>query len=156
MAIRGEIEQQMAKYHKLKFYDREWFEEKYLGEGLNCRQIADLIGNVTRQAVWKKLKGYGIPVRSKDDSIFMVDGKRCKVSQGYFWIWKPYHPRQNGGYVKRSVLVLEKKLRRSLENGEFPHHVDGNRMNDDPQNLELTDRSSHMKIHLANGDLTKH
>lgn len=132
---------------KLIGFEKAWFEEKYLGDGLSCQQIADLIGNVTRQGVWKKLRQLRIPMRSKEDAVFTVDGKRCTVSQGYFWIWNPYHPRQNRGYVKRSVLVLEEKLGRSLAEGEFPHHIDGNRMNDHPDNLEPTNRSEHMSIH---------
>ncbi len=137
----------VASCQKLESYDKAWFEDKYLREGLNCRQIADLIGNVTRQGVWKKIKKLGIPIRSRDDSIFMADGKRCWVSQGYFWIWNPYHHRANNGWVKRSVLNLEEKLGRLLKEGEFPHHIDGNRMNDDPDNLVSTDRSNHMSIH---------
>jgi len=132
---------------KLADYTKDWFEEKYLGEGLSCTQIANLIGNVTRGGVWQKLKKLGIPIRSKKDSIFMVDGKKCWVSQGYFWIWNPYHNRANHGWVKRAVLNLEHKLGRPLNDGEFPHHIDGSRMNDDPDNLEITDRSNHMSIH---------
>lgn len=153
MASFDEISQTMASRHKLESYGKDWFEEKYLGEGLNCRQIADLIGGITRQAIWKRLKKFDIPIRSKGDAILWVDGQRCKISQDYFWIWNPYHLRANGGYVKRSVLVLEEKLGRKLDEGEFPHHVDGNRMNDDPDNLTITDRSNHMKIHIKNGDI---
>jgi len=137
---------------KLNAYDKDWFEEKYLSEGLSCTQIANLIGNVTRGGVWKKLKVLGIPLRSKKESIFMVDGKRCRISQGYFWIWNPHHNRANNGWVKRAVLVFEEKLGRSLTNGEFPHHKDGNRMNDDPENLDSTDRSKHMSIHKPIND----
>lgn len=135
---------------KLKI-NSEWLRHKYVDENLSCQQIAALLKSmdfiVTRQWIWKKLKKLNIKIRSKVDAIFYEDGQRCKVSQGYFWIWKPEHPRANGDYVKRAVLNLEKKLERPLQNGEMPHHIDNNRMNDDPPNLIVTDRSEHGKIH---------
>lgn len=131
----------------MKKLDKDWLEKKYLNDHLSCREIADIIGDITRQGIWKKLKKMGIPIRSKKDAIFIDHGNRCKISQGYFWIYKPDHPRCNYKYVKRAVLVIEEKIGRPLFNGEFPHHVDGNRMNDDPDNLEITNRSKHMKDH---------
>lgn len=135
---------------------KEWLKRKYFEEGLSCEQIAGLLGNCSRQAVFKRLRLFGIPTRSKREKIFFVDGQRCKISQGYFWIWAPYHPRQNGGYVKRAVLNLEKKLGRSLADSEIVHHNDGNRLNDAPGNLEVTNTSEHMRIHRANGDIYPH
>ena len=127
--------------------DTEWLRHKYFDEGLSCQRISEILGNVTRQGVYLKLKRVGIKARSKRDAVFYADGNKCKISQGYFWIWMPEHPRSNGGYVKRSVLNLESKIGRFLRNGEMPHHKDENRMNDDPENLEITNRSKHAKIH---------
>ena len=72
---------------------------------------------------------------------------KIQVYQGYAWLKGNGHPRSNSGKVKRSVLVLEKKLGRSLRPGEMVHHIDGNRLNDDPTNLEITTRSLHMSQH---------
>lgn len=127
---------------------KEWFEKKYLNDHLSCREIASLIGDVSHTAVHKKLRQFSIPIRSPKDAIFYDNGNQCKLSQGYFWIYQPDHPRANYKYVKRAVLVLEKKLGRHLRIGEFPHHIDGSRMNDDPANLEITNRSIHMSQHF--------
>jgi len=70
-----------------------------------------------------------------------------KISQGYVWVKNRWHPKANRGYVKRAILVLEQKLGRELTPEEMSHHIDGNRMNDDPANLEVTTRSEHMSIH---------
>jgi len=122
----------------------------YEEEKMSCQEIADVVGGITRQGIWKILKRNGIKTRSKEDAIFYENGNRCKISQGYFWIHKPDHPRSNGGYVKRCVLSLENKLGKHLNDGEFPHHIDGNRLNDSPENLEPVTRSSHFTIHLLN------
>jgi hypothetical protein len=44
--------------------------------------------------------------------------------------------------------VMEKKLGRPLQPGEIVHHVDEVKRNNDPDNLELTNRSDHIRHHL--------
>jgi hypothetical protein len=46
---------------------------------------------------------------------------------------------------------MEKKLGRKLKPGEVVHHIDENKRNNDPENLSLTDGSSHTKNHFPNG-----
>ncbi len=133
---------------KEKVFSPDILKQKYLDQHLSCQKIADEIGNITRQGVWKALRRNGIKTRSKEDAIFHDNGQRCKIFLGYVWIYFPDHPRPYHKYVKRSTLSLEKKLGRYLLPGEFAHHVDENRLNDDPSNLELTDRSEHFSTHF--------
>ncbi len=129
------------------FVDSEWLKRKYLVEKLSCPEIADLLGNVSRQGVFKHLKGLGIRIRSKKDALFSKDGEQCKFFLGYVWIYNPSHPRAYHNYVKRATVHLEKKLGRYLEEGEFAHHGDGNRLNDHPDNLELSNLHEHPGLH---------
>ncbi len=66
-------------------------------------------------------------------------GGRHKTSQGYIRVYAPNHPRAqgHGGYVAEHHIVMEKKLGRYLEAHETVHHEDGNRQNNDPDNLQL-------------------
>lgn len=48
---------------------------------------------------------------------------------------------------------MEEKLGRKLSSDEIVHHKDGNKLNNNPDNLEITNRREHMNIHRE--DLTK-
>lgn len=86
-------------------------------------------------------------------------GKRGKLSpnwkggihfrRGYVMIYKPDHPFcNNHGYVKRSRLVMEKKLGRYLKPGEITHHANHIRDDDREENLMLLGtKSEHGKFH---------
>src|SRR5690554_128991 len=47
-------------------------------------------------------------------------------------------------------LIMERKLGRKLESHELVHHIDGNKLNNHPDNLALTNRSEHARQHRDN------
>ena len=50
-------------------------------------------------------------------------------------------------YSGQHRVVMEKKLGRALTPDEIVHHRNEVKTDNDPDNLELTDRSSHVRIH---------
>jgi HNH endonuclease len=60
--------------------------------------------------------------------------------------FKSYH------WERQHIVVMERVLGRALEQGEVVHHIDGNKQNNDPTNLDVMTVEEHNACHgrLAN------
>jgi len=65
------------------------------------------------------------------------------ISDGYAMVLL-----RDGTRVALHRIIAENKLGRELESDEIVHHINGNRLDNSPDNLYITDRSEHMKIHF--------
>ena len=89
--------------------------------------------------------------RSAGPSNPMWAGGMALNSQGYVEIHAPGHPRRNSkGRVSRYRLVMEHHIGRYLEYGEVVHHIDGDKTNDNIENLMLfPNNGEHIAYHAA-------
>lgn len=79
------------------------------------------------------------------------EGKR--ILRGYVQVWAPKYKRAKhqgwcNGYIAEHIIVMQGLLGRLLKEGEIVHHLDGNKLNNDPINLELMTRARHTSLHL--------
>lgn len=82
------------------------------------------------------LKEYVKSQPKREDSPSWKGGRR--VDDGYVFIYMPQHPRaKRNGYIREHTVVMEKKIGRYLLPNENVHHKDGNKINNNPNNLEL-------------------
>lgn len=119
------------------------------GEGKTIAEIAALHGcsNHPVKAALRRLR-LSRPAKPRDgvlggDKNPAWTGGRRHRSDGYIEVWTPT------GVRLEHQIVMEQKLGRSLTPGEVVHHIDGNKANNDPANLQLTTQSEHIREHLA-------
>lgn len=91
----------------------------------------------------KKVRHYGA------DHYNWKGGTYLHKQTGY--IYAPSHPYAQQGYVKQHRLVMERKLGRYLSPHEVAHHINGNKQDNRPENLEVMTKSTHQKHHKAPG-----
>lgn len=78
--------------------------------------------------------------------------KRLREAQPTLRKLKPStYPKLYGRHEHR--VVMESIIGRRLERLEIVHHIDGNKHNNYPDNLQLMSQSEHMKLHHLEGDL---
>ena len=76
------------------------------------------------------------------------NGGKNKNFHGYTMIYSPNHPSAVGGnYVLQHRLVAEEKIGRYLTKSDVVHHIDGDKSNNDKDNLIVLSLSGHNKIH---------
>jgi len=66
----------------------------------------------------------------------------------YYYCGKYYERRENGKQISLHKVVAEDKYQRKLKAGEIVHHINGNSMDTNPNNLYICkNQTEHIKIH---------
>lgn len=128
----------------------------YIDEEKSAYDIARIY-DVTHTIIFRRLKEYGIPMRSHaeanrvshggEKSRNWNGGKRTH-SDGYIQIRMKDHPNADGcGYVYEHRYVMEQHLGRYLRSDEHVHHINENKKDNRIENLQILTNSEHAKLH---------
>lgn len=88
----------------------------------------------------------------------MRQSKLNLIKQGWQTVgWKKYLPvsRVSGrgywfmGSKREHKVIMENLIGRRLQPNEIVHHIDGNKLNNEPTNLLLMTQSEHTKYHMG-------
>jgi len=72
----------------------------------------------------------------------------ASINNGYLECYYPEHPNaMSNGCVYYHRLVMENSLFRYLDNSEYVHHKDENKLNNKSSNLQITDVKEHNTLH---------
>lgn len=71
------------------------------------------------------------------------------LNSGYYYLYKPEHPNaiKSKRYIAEHRYILEQKLGRFLEKNEVAHHINENKLDNRPENLEVLTIGQHNKKH---------
>lgn len=73
----------------------------------------------------------------------------CKGGGYMYCRTEPKHPKANSkGLYPLHRVVAENKIGRLLNDNEDVHHVDENKMNNHPDNLEVLTKAEHTRLHM--------
>lgn len=116
---------------------------RWYADGMSMREIAKRIGRSTH-VVARRVRKAGIarPYQGSGPDHSMWRGGRNDAGEGYFKIWvaddDPLAVMRNGaGYVLEHRLNMARKIGRPLLPTETVHHIDGDKTNNAPSNLQL-------------------
>lgn len=123
-------------------------------KGNTCPDCGITIMNTSKKCRSCSKKGHHVSVetRNKIAQTLELKGKDGHMKSRYdgrVKVYKPRHPMSNKeGYVYRSRLMMSNKLDRLLLDDEHVHHINEDKSDDRPENLEIFDsNSSHIKHH---------
>lgn len=88
-------------------------------------------------------KGCESEFRKLNNSTVQWQGGHIGKSTGYKYI------RVNGKDVGEHILVMTRHLGRRLKRNEVVHHIDGNKLNNSLENLQLMTRQEHSRLHSS-------
>ena len=119
----------------------------YVEQKLSARAIGKILGK-SHNYVSDKLKEIGIEV---DDRITALQSSRNPdwkggktIEQGYVTVSSRTI---NKNRKREHQIVMENFIGRELNENEVVHHIDGNKLNNNINNLALMDKSAHTRLH---------
>jgi hypothetical protein len=168
MATRIQYPVELIREHIQEGKTQEWIASHLVESGYDSR--------ITAKSIYKVCRKHGIKCqrtgpRSGEGHPEWKGGK-ILLKSGYIGIYCPEHPtlldknkkreaKSNGNYYRKAKymlehrLVMEQKLGRYLLPSEVVHHIDNNKTNNHPDNLELFESNGEHLRETLKGQIPK-
>ena len=120
-------------------------EVRQMAKSMTAPEIARELG-FRNSSVYRLCKKLGIKPVRKDAGVIYTHN-------GYRMLLKPQHPNADSkGYVREHRLVAEAKIGRLLTEDEVVHHINGDKLDNSPENLEVMTKAEHTSLHATEGE----
>lgn len=91
----------------------------------------------------QRIRRYNDPHYKTPEEIRVANNRKAQKNLGR--LQSHVYPKLFGRHEHR--VVMEQKLGRKLTSKEIVHHIDGNKHNNHPDNLELMTQPEHIRLH---------
>ena len=104
--------------------------------------------NMSRTSVHRVITKYGMKNSRTRGRTLVPGATRIASGSGYMETFAPWSPMASpDGFVMTHDLIMSAIIGRPLAPDEVVHHIDGNKLNNDPRNLALMTRAEHTRLH---------
>ena len=137
----------------MKDYQNKEILENTYKQFNSMQKTADFFG-VSKKLILNYMKKFDIPRRewkAKPKKPDTFHKGYIITHNGYKMVKAPdNHPHKDSkGYIREHILIAEQSIKRYLTDNEVVHHINGDKLDNRIENLQVLTKQEHKRLHLS-------